>query len=149
MRRLVVALVLVGGLALGVAGIAGSGIGVDSVTPSRVHVGETLHVRISAGILIRQRIPLYIVPSAKALRPRACGRGGLCEPKVARPPAHGPYVRVATVSFRRRLRWIVSFRVPPVAAGRYELAYYCGPCYRGPGGSLIADRESPFTVARP
>jgi hypothetical protein len=138
-------LVAVGAVALTLASSAGSGIAVDGVFPSRVRHGEVVHVRISSGLRLWQRIPLYIVPSTKALRPRPCGRG-ICEPKVtgALPRA---YVRVGRVSFRKRLHQIVSFTLPVVEPGRYEMAFYCGVCYRGRAGSLIASPENAFTVA--
>jgi hypothetical protein len=31
----------------------------------------------------------------------------------------------------------VSFRVPGVALGRYQLVLYCDPCHKGPGGTLV------------
>lgn len=31
----------------------------------------------------------------------------------------------------------LSFRVPAVTPGRYELVFYCAVCQRGPGGKLV------------
>jgi hypothetical protein len=31
----------------------------------------------------------------------------------------------------------LTFRVPRVAHGRYQLVVYCDPCHRGPGGTLV------------
>ena len=31
----------------------------------------------------------------------------------------------------------VTFRVPSVAPGRYELVFYCAMCHPGPGGKLV------------
>ena len=118
------------------------------MTPSRVHDGDIVHVKISAGLRLWERIPLYIVPADQALRPHACHGNGLCEPKVAGPRTRGPYVRVGTVSFRQQLRQVVSFKIPAVPAGRYEIAFYCGVCYKGAGGSLIASPQVAFTVGR-
>jgi len=127
---------------------ARSGIYVVAVTPSRVNEGDMVRVKISAGLRLWERIPLYVVRSDQALRPHACHGNGLCEPKVAGPPTRGPYVRIGTVSFRQHRRQVVSFKMPAVPAGRYEIAFYCGACYKGPGGSLIASPQAAFTVGR-
>lgn len=148
MRRPAATLCLVVAIALTLAADAGSGISVGAVTPSRIHEGDTVHVTISAGLRLWERIPIYVVASDKALRPHACHGNGFCEPKVAGPPTRGPYIRVGTVSFRRRNHRVVSFVMPRVPAGRYEIAFYCGACYKGPGGSLIASPERAFAVVR-
>lgn len=31
----------------------------------------------------------------------------------------------------------VTFRVPRVRPGRYQLVLYCAPCHKGPGGELV------------
>jgi hypothetical protein len=144
--RAVLTLGLMAAFGLALVADADSGIYVEAVTPSRVHPGDTVHVRIGAGLRLWERIPLYVVPSDKALRPHACHRNGVCEPKVARPPIGGPYIHVATVSFRHHLRQVVSFNMPRLPAGRYEIAFYCAACYKGPGGSLIASPQLAFAV---
>jgi hypothetical protein len=134
--------------ALVLASNAGAGIYVKSVQPSRAHVGGVLKVRIGAGIRLWEKIPVYIVASSAALRAQQCGRNAFCEPKVARPPSGGAYRRIATVSFRKVLNQVVAIRVPPLKPGRYEIAFYCGVCYRGPGGSLIATPTTAFEIVR-
>ena len=146
-RRLLVVFVL----ALGLAGNAAAGIAVDAVTPHSVRPGETLKIRVSAGLRLWQKIPFYLVPSTRALRPRPCqvqGHRGFCEPKVDGPPAGGGYVRIATVSFRRQRVHLLVVRVPALAPGRYEVAFYCAVCYRGPGGSLISNPRQAFHIGR-
>jgi hypothetical protein len=32
----------------------------------------------------------------------------------------------------------VTFRVPRLVPGRYQLVLYCPPCHKGPGGNLVA-----------
>lgn len=145
MRHLAIALTLA---ALVLASNAGAGIYVEAVQPTQVHVGVLLKVRISAGLRLWEKIPLYVVASSSALRPHQCGRSGICEPKVARPPTGGAYRRVATVSFRRVREQVILIRVPSLKPGRYEIAFYCGACYRGPGGSLIATPTQAFGVVR-
>src|SRR4051794_26481363 len=73
--------------ALVMGGAAGSGIYVVAVTPTSAHTGQTIHVRMSAGMRLWEPIPLYIVPSDQALRPHECHANGLCEPNVAGPSA--------------------------------------------------------------
>jgi hypothetical protein len=128
---------------------APAGIYVEAVTPAKVQAGGLIRVRISAGLRLWEKVPLYIVPSARALRPHPCRRDAVCEPKVPGPPTRGAYHRVATVSFRVRLEQVVAVRVPRVPSGRYEIAFYCGPCYKGPGGSLISTPTAAFEVVRP
>ena len=54
--------------ALVLASNAGAGIYVKAVQPSRAHVGGLLRVRISAGLRLWERIPVYIVASSSADR---------------------------------------------------------------------------------
>src|SRR6266576_3489569 len=127
------ALVLAAMLALALTSGAGAGIAVDAVTPHSVHVGDTVRIGVSAGLRLWEKIPLYVVASSHALRPKPCHGGrGVCEPKVPGPPTGGGYVPVATVSLRKLRRHVVLVKIPQLAPGRYEVAFYCGVCYRGP-----------------
>jgi hypothetical protein len=145
MRALVLAVVL----ALTLASAAIAGIAVDAVTPHSVRAGGTLRIRVSAGLRLWEKIPLYLVPSSRALRPKPCPGGrGICEPKVAGPPAGHGYIQIATVSFRKLRSHVLLVHVPKLAPGRYEVAFYCGVCYRGPGGSLIATPDQAFKIVR-
>lgn len=147
MRGLVVLIIVV--LALAVASDAAAGIAVDAVTPHAVRAGATLRIRVSAGLRLWQRIPFYLVPAARALRPTPCRTGaGVCEPKIAGPPTGDGYVRIATVSFRKLRSHVLVVKVPRLAPGRYEVAFYCGVCYRGPGGSLISTPSQAFEIVR-
>ena len=145
MRTFVIPLAVI---ALVPASTARAGIYVEAVRPTQVHAGALLTVRVSAGLRLWEKIPLYLVASSSALRPHQCGRNGICEPKVARPPTGGAYHRIATVSFRRVRKQTVVIRVPSLIPGRYEVAFYCGVCYRGPGGSLVATPTQAFDVVR-
>lgn len=147
MRCLLVAFVL----ALGLAANAAAGIAVDAVTPHSVRPGDSVQIRVSAGLRLWQKIPFYLVPSSRALRPTLCqirGHRGLCEPRVSGPPTGGGYVRIATVSFRRQRVHLLVVKVPKLRPGRYEVAFYCAACYRGPGGSLISNPQQTFQVGR-
>jgi len=142
MRCLAAAVVV----ALALASDAAGGIYVEAVSPAQVRAGGVVHVRISSGLRLWVKIPLYVVPSARALRPHRCRRDAVCEPKVAAAPIRGAYRRVATVSFRARLGQVVAIRIPRVPPARYEIAFYCGACYKGPGGSLISAPAAAFDV---
>lgn len=145
-RCLLVAFVL----ALGLAASAAAGIAVDAVTPHSVRPGDSVQIRVSAGLRLWQKIPFYLVPSSSALRPTPCqvrGHRGFCEPRVSGPPTGGGYVRIATVSFRRRRVHLLVVKVPKLDPGRYEVAFYCAVCYRGPGGSLISNPRQALQVA--
>jgi hypothetical protein len=123
--------------ALAGAARAGADIGVESVRPERAASGDRVVVRAGSGLRMWERLPVYLVRLEQMPRPAPCGAQAICEPRLSRPP-HGPrYVRVATLSFRHARSTTLSFRVPGLAAGRYALVVYCGPCYRGAGGSLI------------
>lgn len=145
-RRLA-AVVIVG---LAFAAQASAGIAVDAVTPHSVRVGDSLRIKVSAGLRLWQPIPLYLVPSSRALRPKPCRRDqAICEPKVLGPPtAATGYVHIATISFRKLKSQVVTVTIPRIAPGRYEVAFYCGVCYRGPGGSLISTPTQAFKVVR-
>jgi hypothetical protein len=125
---------------------AGADIGVQSLRPERVVSGERVVVRVGSGLKMWERLPLYLVPREQMPLPAGCGAHAICEPRLSRPPAETPYVRVATLSFRRARNTALSFRVPRLAAGRYSLVIYCGPCYGGAGGSLITNTRVTLTV---
>jgi hypothetical protein len=134
-------------LALALAADAAAGISVDAVTPHSVQTGATLRIRVSAGLRLWEKIPLYLVPSARALRPKPCHAGrAICEPKVSGPPTGGGYVHIATVSFRRLRNQVLVVKMPELVPGRYEVAFYCGVCYRGPWGSLISTPGHAFEI---
>jgi hypothetical protein len=62
-----------------------------------------------------------------------------------------PLPRIATLNVRHANTVRVSYRVPRLAPGRYVYVLYCGPCWRGPRGSLIAfddRREQALTVIK-
>lgn len=142
MRHLAIVLTLA---ALVLASNAGAGIYVEAVQPTQVHVGVLLKVADQR----RAPTPGEDPPlHCRILFPHHCGRSGICEPKVARPPTGGAYRRVATVSFRRVREQVILIRVPSLKPGRYEIAFYCGACYRGLGGSLIATPTQAFDVVR-
>jgi hypothetical protein len=71
MRSLVLVIVL----ALALSPDALAGIAVDAVTPHSVRAGDSLRVGVSAGLRLSETIPLYPVPSSRALRPKPCQAG--------------------------------------------------------------------------
>jgi hypothetical protein len=114
------------------AGAAHADVGVSFVTRT-ARVGEIARARAPA------RMPLFLVPAARAPRPHPCGTNALCAPHVPGPPRHAPYTPVHVLD--RAAAGVVRFRVPRVRRGRYRGVLYCEPCYRGPGGSLVASES--------
>jgi hypothetical protein len=100
-------------------------------------------------------LPLYLVPAKEAPRPHPCqlrnGQPAICAATSLGPPHGARYHRIATLNVRHANTVRVSFRVPRLAPGGYVYVLYCGPCWRGARGSLIAfnDRTAPvLTVVR-
>ena len=87
-------------------------------------------------------LPLYLVSAGDAPRLHPCklrsGSPATCPTTSIGPPRGGRYHRIATLNVRHANTIRVSFHVPHLAPGRYIYVLYCGPCWRGPRGSLIA-----------
>jgi hypothetical protein len=87
-------------------------------------------------------LPLYLVRARDAPPLRSCtlrsGQPATCPATSLGPPRGGRFHRVATLDVRHANTVHVSFRVPNLAPGAYVYVLYCGPCWRGPRGSLIA-----------
>jgi hypothetical protein len=150
-RKIVVlAAVLASAGAIAALALAGPYIGPASKT--RAHVGDVIHLKAGAGIRMYALLPLYLVSTKDALLPTPCkfkGADGICEPRVGAPPRGGKYHRIGTLNVRHANDVTITFRVPKVAPGRYLYVLYCGPCYKGRGGSLIAQQQPPtLTVLR-
>ncbi|HEV7640110.1 MAG TPA: hypothetical protein VGO39_04465 [Gaiellaceae bacterium] len=151
MRRVaVLTALLVAAGALAALAVAGPYIGPASKT--RARVGDVIHLKAGAGIRMYALLPLYLVSTKDALLPTPCtikGTDGICEPRVAGPPRGATYHRIGTLNVRHANDVTITFRVPKLTPGEYLYVLYCGPCYRGPGGSLIAQTQPPtLTVVR-
>jgi hypothetical protein len=87
-------------------------------------------------------LPLYLVRAGAAPPLRTCalrdGQPATCPATSLGPPHGGRYHRVATLNVRHANTVHVSFRVPDLGPGAYVYVLYCGPCWRGRRGSLIA-----------
>ncbi len=141
MRALVVAAAV-----LAAVPAAAADIGIVSVAPRAGAPGTSVAVRVDGYLqLDAPSMPVVLVRADAMPRPYAC-KDGICEPIVWRDRLGRPPYRI--VGLARRWIWkrdqqdhadaIVRFRVPRVPPGRYQLALWCGPCVRGPQGSLIA-----------
>jgi hypothetical protein len=132
--------VLVACLAL--TGAATAGPFLDSSRPSVAHVGDVVRVQAGAGVRMYALLPLYLVKAQDAPALHACtlrnGSPAICPTTSLGPPHGGVYHRIATLDVRHANTVRVSFRVPRLAPGRYLYVLYCGPCWRGARGSLIA-----------
>jgi hypothetical protein len=149
-RTAVLIALLVAAGALAALAMAGPYIGPASKT--RAHVGDVIHLKAGAGIRMYALLPLYLVSAKDALLPTPCtfkGKDGICEPRIAAPPRGGKYHRIGTLNVRHANDVTITFRVPRLAPGKYLYVLYCGPCYKGRGGSLIAQLQPPtLTVVR-
>lgn len=87
-------------------------------------------------------LPLYLVAAKDAPPLHSCrlrnGSPATCPTTSLGPPDGAEYHRVGTLNVRHANTVHLSFRVPRLAPGRYVYVMYCGPCIRGPRGSLIA-----------
>jgi hypothetical protein len=149
-RIAVLTALLVAAGVLAALAVAGPYIGPASKT--RARVGDVIHLKAGAGIRMYALLPLYLVSTKDALLPTPCtfkGTDGICEPRIGAPPRGGKYHRIGTLNVRHANDVTITFRVPKLAPGAYLYVLYCGPCYKGRGGSLIAETQSPtLTVVR-
>jgi hypothetical protein len=151
MRRIAVLTgLLVAAGTLAAVAFAGPYIGPASKT--RAQVGEVIHLKAGAGIRMYALLPLYLVSTKDALLPTPCrfrGRDGICEPRAGAPPRGGKYHRIGTLNVRHANDVTITYRVPKLAPGKYLYVLYCGPCYKGRGGSLIAQLQPPTLTVVP
>jgi hypothetical protein len=135
--------------ALVLAAAASAGPFLDWSRPASAHVGDLIRVQAGAGVRMYALLPLYLVAAGDVPPLHACtlrnGSAATCPTTSLGPPHNGRYHRVATLNVRHANTVHVSFRLPRLAPGRYVYVLYCGPCWRGPRGSLIAfdDRSAP------
>jgi hypothetical protein len=133
-------------VAVVVAAPADAGPFLDWSKPTSAHPGELVRVEAGAGRRMYALLPLYLVAAADAPRLHPCrlrnGTPATCPSTSLGPPRSGSYHRVATVNVRQMNTVRVAFRVPRLAPGRYLYVLYCGPCWRGPRGSLIAFNDA-------
>lgn len=127
---------------LALAAPATAGPFLDWSRPSVAHVNDVVRVQTGAGVRMYALLPLYLVEAKSAPPLHACtlrnGSAATCPTTSLGPPHGGVYHRIATLNVRHANTVRVSFRVPRLAPGRYVYVLYCGPCWRGPRGSLIA-----------
>jgi hypothetical protein len=98
-----------------------------TITTLNVRVGDTLR-----GYGNASGMPVYLVPESHAPHPISCHDGAaLCAPRSWQPPGK-PYVLLGYLRRTRPnyKRQRFAFRVPAVAPGRYQVAFWCQPCGR-------------------
>jgi hypothetical protein len=139
--------------AAALSGVALAGPYIGPASQTRAHVGDVIRLKAGAGIRMYALLPLYLVPVKDVPLPSPCelrnGGNAICEPRVAAPPRGATFHRIGTLNVRHAYDVTITFRVPRLAPGKYLYVLYCGPCYKGPGGSLIAQRQPPtLTVVR-
>jgi hypothetical protein len=137
-----------------VASPAGAGPFLDWSRPSVARVGDVVRVQAGAGVRMYALLPLFLVPQAEAPGVHGCklrnGHDALCPATSLGPPRGAAYHRIATLNVRHANTVRVVFHVPRLSPGRYVYVLYCGPCTRGPRGSVISfGRKAPvLTVVR-
>ncbi|MBS1879674.1 MAG: hypothetical protein JST31_09190 [Actinobacteria bacterium] len=98
-----------------------------------------------------------LVSKRRAERLAACQLDGRSCPTPPRPPrGHGYRFLGAAVpppggndpEHGDLPRYLLSFRIPPLAAGSYGYVIWCGACLRGRAGSLITYPASPLWQLR-
>lgn len=107
-----------------------------------VSVGDTMTVWGSC-----YRMPVYLVKNTYAKRARIYEDS----PVVVRPPTSRAFRLLGRTVCTGRMHYVgddpkgdwsswngyLTFRVPRVAPGTYQLVVYCDSCHRGRGGTLI------------
>jgi hypothetical protein len=160
---LAVSLLLAGGAVW--SAVTEADVGIESVSPRAGQPGQHVVLTVGCGACRSAAIvngpahppadfPIFLIPAAQAPRIVPCpgSSSGLCAPSSVGPPSGDPFVPLgrAKPTFRERdlartpmPRYRLRFRIPEVEPGSYTLVIYCGSCYRGPRGSLIAYPQDP------
>jgi hypothetical protein len=128
-------------VALVAAGSATAGPFVGKASKTRARAGDVVRVQAGAGLRFYALLPLYLVRRDLTPQPKPCtvnGHDGICEARAPRPPRGGIYHRIGTVNVRHSNVSTITYRVPNLQPGVYAYVMYCGPCYAGAGGSVIA-----------
>jgi hypothetical protein len=129
-------------VALALVAPASAGPFLDWSTPATARVGQVIRVQAGAGVRMYALLPLYLVAAKDAPRVHSCtlrnGHAAICSATSLGPPQGGKFRRVATLNVRHANTVRVAYRLPRLAPGRYVYVLYCGPCTRGPRGSLIS-----------
>jgi hypothetical protein len=149
LRRFSTGLVLGSALLL-TASPADGDVGVLDVRPTVAAPGQSAEVDLACGGPCGPRLPVSLVPVARAPTPEECGAGKVvCSPEVAEPPRRPPYVflgsaqqdSASSVVAHYRLR----FRVPRVTPGVY--AFVICNCRQG-RGTLVFDTSRQGNLLR-
>jgi hypothetical protein len=125
---------------------------VQRVTPTRAHTGDLVQV-FAAGYLGARpwpALPVIMVPAAQAPTTSACVD---CVPQILLPISlrQPRLVVLGSISKWRSSGFdggagSLTFRVPAIEPGVYQLLLFCNRCVTGPEGSLINVRKVTVTV---
>jgi hypothetical protein len=143
--------VIVGSALLLTASSADGDVGVVGVRPTVGAPGQSVEVDAGCGGPCGPRLPISLVPLARAPTPQLCHAGkAVCSPEATEPPREPPYVflgwakqdspAAAAASYRLR------FRVPRVTPGVY--AFVICNCPPGRRGTLVVDTSQPGNLLR-
>jgi hypothetical protein len=147
-RRLLLATLLIAACVAASVATAGPFLGPASKQQARA--GQSVRIRAGAGLHMYALLPLYLVRADVAPKDGPCrmrnGAVAICAPRSIGPPQVERYHRIGTLNVRHVYERTITFRVPHLARGLYVYVMYCGPCYRGPAGSLIRFNAPTLTV---
>jgi LPXTG-motif cell wall-anchored protein len=144
--------VIVGSALLLTASPAHGDVGVVGVRPTVGAAGQPVEVDAGCGGRCGPRLPISLVPLARAPTPQPCRAGKAeCSPMAAEPPRQPPYVFLgwakqdsasSAVAYYR-----LRFRVPTVTPGVYAFVICLG-CAPGRRGTLVVDTSQPGNLLR-
>jgi hypothetical protein len=143
--------VIVGSALLLTATPADGDVGVVGVRPTVGAPGQSVEVDAGCGGRCGPRLPISLVPLARAPTPQPCHAGkAACSPEAAEPPRQPPYVFLgwakpdsasSAVAYYR-----LRFRVPAVTPGVY--AFVICDCLPGRQGTLVVNTSQPGNLLR-
>ena len=143
--------VIVGSALLLTASPADGDTGVVGVRPTVGAPGQSVEVDAACGGPCGPRLPISLVPVARAPTPEECRAGkAVCSPEAAEPPRETPYVFLGSakqdsassaVTYYR-----LRFRVPRITPGVY--AFVICNCPPGRRGTLVVDTSQPENLLR-
>jgi hypothetical protein len=152
LRRLFTGVILGSALLL-TASPADGDVGVVGVRPTVGAPGQSVKVDAGCGGPCPPRLPISLVPLARAPTPQPCHAGkAVCSPEAAEPPREPPYVFLgwakqdsasSAVAYYR-----LRFRVPRITPGVYAFVIFCSGCAPGRRGALVVTTRQPGNLLR-
>ena len=142
---------IVGSPLLLTASPADGDVGVLEVRPTVGAPGQSVEVDAACGGPCGPRLPVSLVPVARAPTPEECRAGkAVCSAEAAKPPREPPYVFLGSAkqdpASSAVAHYRLRFRVPRIAPGVY--AFVICNCPPGGRGTLVVDTIQPRNLLR-